>query len=169
MCKLDSAQQSPKSIKAAEILLLSFRLLLMQWRHFYHQVNWVPEQGLFYTGFSLSRKSNFIVEAIVFFFLLAEKRHNTFINIIINSCDLFWTFHKSNSTNREREYMVFSYWSVRGHLHLCGDFKSYLSSGHSYIVFWGDRKLEMSLQLVGISHKWGYFLKCDVRCVTVES
>lgn len=144
MCKLDSPQQSPKSIKAAESLLLSFRHLLTEWRRFYHQINWVPEQALFYMGFSLSRKSSSIVAAVVFFFLLAEKRHKTFINTIINSCDLFWILHKSNSTNRERECMVLSYWSARKHPYLCGNFKTYFSSGHSYIVFCGAQKLEMS-------------------------
>lgn len=91
MYKLDRAQQSPKSIKAAESLLLFFRNLLMEWSHFYHQVTWITGQSLFYMGFSLSRKNNFIVETVVFFFL-AEKRHNPFINIIINSCDAIWTF-----------------------------------------------------------------------------
>lgn len=92
--QLDGAQQSPKSIKAAESLLLSFRHLLMEWRHFYHQVTWITEQTLFYMGLSLSKRNNFIVETVVFFFFffLAEKRHNAFINIIINSCDAFWTF-----------------------------------------------------------------------------
>lgn len=145
MYKLDSTQQSPKSIKAAECPLLSFRHLLMEWRHFYHQANLVPELALFYTGFSLSRKSNFIVEEIVFFFLSAEKRHDIFVNMIINSCDLFWVLHKGNSANRETEYMVFNYWSARKHPCLCGNFKIYFSSRHSYITFCGAQKLEMPM------------------------
>lgn len=87
-------------------------------------------QSSLYTGFSLSRKSNFIVEAIVFFLLLAEKRHNMFINVIINSCDSFYILQKSNSADREREYIGFSSWSARKHFYLCGNFKTYLTSGH---------------------------------------
>ena len=145
MCKLANAEQSPKSIKASKSLLLSFRHVLMEQWHFYHQVNWIPEQALFFTGFSLSRKSNFTVEAIDFFFHFAEKRHNMFIRIIIINCDLFCIICKSDSTDRERECMIFSHWPVRKHLYLCVNFQTNSSSGHPDIVFWGDQKLEMSL------------------------
>lgn len=125
--------------------MLSFRHLLMEWRHFYHQVTWITEQTLFFMGFSLSRKNNFIVKAVAFFFFSAEKKtqyiykyNNKFLWCILN-------LPKRNFTNGERGYVVFRYWWARKQFFSCGNFKTSLSLGHSNVVFCSDWKLEMPL------------------------
>lgn len=86
-------------------------------------------------GFAFSRKNNFYCGNSSFLVLLSRKKaqhtykyNNEFLWCILN-------LPKRNSTDGEREYMVFRSWWGRKQLLSCGNFKTSLSLGRSNTVF----------------------------------